>query len=760
MELLIKIFEALEKFFKHFYGENSEIGSKISSILLLAVVISTCCRALWKSVTYLILKRDQLILNKNLTQYGYTNVDVLRATQYYIVPKYQNVSPTEDDEPGANYIASAKDKILPLFINKVFKKDKLDEKFFLILADSGMGKTSFMINLFITYKNKKGTFFSPFNYEIKLLPLGNSETFEKIKVIPNKENTILLLDAFDEDIKALDRHEERMDEIIAITKEFRFIVITCRTQFFPSDIEEPHRTKYFTFGDSSKEYKFQKIYLSAFDDNDIKKYLRKRFGLPFRPKYKKAKRIAEKSPSLVVRPLLLSYIEDLIGTKKEFETTSEIYEALIERWIEREASKSNIVQKYGSAEKYKEILYKFSENLAMNLYDNRKIRHGYYIDKNEKLPDSEQLQLSDFEVDYKFTETEKRSKSLLNRNSQGRYKFSHKSILEYFLALSLTKDFNFYANFDFEGMSLTKRFFDEIALNSLYNLLINKFPNSSYSAGKKTDKFSLFKIINKEDLPDGKIRHISVVEFAEIKELTIFQSQDEAARSINPKLFSSLRKLSSLWILDSPAHETCEFICLILYIKILLKIPNIEAKSITSYEQRYTINYESNNFRGYEYIYSTILNGGHSETYNREAAINFFFKNTEQEIEDTLHDPNSKLSLIISAIEKHQHIYNMITADIDDPVYSILSLPFVFIRSYKDHKTLDDKAQQEIIKMENAFLDFSLKRNYDTLINVALYLIANNVNIGDDTFFNLLTIVDKNIEYVYEIKKDRSVVLF
>lgn len=87
-----------------------------------------------------------------------------------------------------------------------------------------------------------------------------------------------MLDAFDEDIKAVTDYDKRLQEILALTWKFRTIVITCRTQFFPTEKEVPHMKGYFSHGESG-EYKFQKLYLSVFDDNDIKRYLRKRYPL-------------------------------------------------------------------------------------------------------------------------------------------------------------------------------------------------------------------------------------------------------------------------------------------------------------------------------------------------------------------------------------------------------------------------------------------------------------------------------------------------
>ncbi|MCB9355324.1 MAG: hypothetical protein H6575_12220 [Lewinellaceae bacterium] len=84
-------------------------------------------------------------------------------------------------------------------------------------------------------------------YDIKLFLLGNPNTLEAVTQIENKGNTILLLDAFDEDIKAMHNYEQRMNEILKIVwvpgsgDHLPHAV-------FPTQKEEPHETGYFTGG--------------------------------------------------------------------------------------------------------------------------------------------------------------------------------------------------------------------------------------------------------------------------------------------------------------------------------------------------------------------------------------------------------------------------------------------------------------------------------------------------------------------------------
>lgn len=438
------------------FGENLLIALGILAFGI------TVISGVIKLIHWIILRNNQWLLNENLRPY-FSSSDVDRATRYYIPMKFQNLSPLADDEPGKGHFASAKNPVLPMFLEKVFKNNGDNTKYYLILADAGMGKTTFMINLFLSYTARpiRNLFGWNENQKMKLFPLGAPDIWKDIEKIENKRDTILLLDAFDEDIKAVDNYDARIKEILEATREFKEIVITCRTQFFPSDKEIPDDTGYTTFGGEQDSYKFERIYLSVFDEKDVKKYLRKRFPFFHRSKRKKGFEIVKKSPNLVMRPMLLSYINDFVEENHTFQYSNEIYEVLIKKWIERESKKHGIREKYGSEKRYGELLLNFSQNLAINLYENREERGGYFITRNDFIKDTNGLQITDID-DYRLSETEIRSKSLLNRDAEGKYKFSHKSILEYFLARELNQNGRFLSTFEFEGMSAAEMFLNEL----------------------------------------------------------------------------------------------------------------------------------------------------------------------------------------------------------------------------------------------------------------------------------------------------------
>lgn len=400
------------------------------------------------------------IINKDLFPY-FTYNDVRNYTKNYITQYYQNISPTDGDEPGVLHAAAAKSKILKEFLNKKLLTTS-DYKYFIILADAGMGKTAFSVNLFLKYRAKKYIFKS-LKHNIALIPFGYNEFINKINEIEDKNNTILILDAFDEDLVAIKDYKKRMEEILELVKDFRKVIFTCRTQFFPNKFEEPNETNDITFGDENKKFKIHKLYLSAFDNSDIIKYLLKKYKLNFYKIYR-AYNIVTKSPKLMFRPMLLTYTEDLINSKLFYKYSFNVYEELINRWIKRESNKPALKNRLN----YKEDLLVFSKKLAVNLYENRFKRNGYIIEYNEL-----QRLNTNGSIETTLLFHDQTGRSLLNRNSEGFYKFSHKSILEFLLAQEIFINALFYKNFEFHGMDLAQQFYYDMLANIIASNDVN-----------------------------------------------------------------------------------------------------------------------------------------------------------------------------------------------------------------------------------------------------------------------------------------------
>ncbi|GGC75278.1 hypothetical protein GCM10011387_31270 [Pedobacter quisquiliarum] len=356
----------------------------------------------------------------------YSSQTIKYAKQNYIRTKCQNIDPANELNYKSTFAFSTKEDLLSFFLNKVFKIKDNETRFYLILADSGMGKSTFMLNLFSRATSLMSWF--SIKSKIKLFPLGENlpDLTARIQRIENQHDTILLLDGFDE-IPTVDNNnniKEKFDHIIDLVKNFKTVIITCRTHFFSSELDEPFELKVKKFNTNGNGYhQVKKLYISPFDEIDIRKYINKSFRIyQFRRK-KTAYEIIHNTGDLMVRPMLLSYITDLTEiNRQKLRSNFEVYESLIDSWMNRESNKYEVSKRH----EFKYNLVYFTYSVVRYIHSNYET-NGLYIplEKAVSIAESFQINLDDIEI---------KSRSLLNRNSLGDYKFSHKSIFEFFIA--------------------------------------------------------------------------------------------------------------------------------------------------------------------------------------------------------------------------------------------------------------------------------------------------------------------------------------
>jgi len=393
-----------------------------------------------------------------------------------------------------------------------------------------------MINLFVAYNS-----FSNFGrkYTIKLLPFGDSRIIDQLKEMAKNQkeakNTILLLDAFDE-YKGLlppvvpdgltddNRFRKCLDEIVELTRDFREVVITSRTQYFPGQENQAYELKVPRF-DEKGFHTLAKLYLSPFSNKEVKQYLCKKYGrFAFWNRKKKltAETIVKNSPKLMVRPMLLAYIDFLVDGNPTFSTAYQIYETLINKWLDRESVK----RKYEttSRDKFKKDLYEFSMLVALKIYDLQKQTGNLSINKetSSDLCKQSHIDLQDYEIT---------GQSLLTRDIAHNWKFSHKSILEFFLAKKCIEDEKFAINFEFAGMDMTKTFFEEVIpanfkfikggtfkIDNQYQVTVgdfclSKFPVTQAEYVKITGKANPSKFTDSDQNPVEQISWFDAISF-------------------------------------------------------------------------------------------------------------------------------------------------------------------------------------------------------------------------------------------------------
>ncbi|MCP4697176.1 MAG: hypothetical protein GY862_10045, partial [Gammaproteobacteria bacterium] len=363
--------------------------------------------------------------------------DPVQLARYYVQPKCQHHDPAD-----SNYDDVRSEVCSPIFetINDFMDKEAVvrDGKTqMFILSDAGMGKTSLLMMLKLAHL----TAFRPSGQECILLKLGE-DTLDIVKKVENKKNAVLLLDALDEDPLAWGNIRQRLLELLEQTKNFRRVIISCRTQFFPDDGKELD-----PFGSPGRvavgPFRCPIQFLSLFDDPQVEEYLRKRFpsrwyqSTPQRKKAasgrEKASRILDKMEPLRFRPLLLAHIEDLVEAYEKDWNAYRIYGTLIDAWLRREEGKIRKLHKGAERLSDKKDLLKACVKVAEFMQrQGKKTITEPALQFLVTMADEHITYLRDFNIS---------GRSLLNRNSSRAFRFSHYTIQEYLLAYGIVKGY-------------------------------------------------------------------------------------------------------------------------------------------------------------------------------------------------------------------------------------------------------------------------------------------------------------------------------
>jgi hypothetical protein len=129
---------------------------------------------------------------------------LLEAAKFYVKPDYVTRDPDHYLEPGQ--VEGPRRSIIKR-LGKAFLPGS-KEKRFVLLAGSGMGKTAILLNIYNRYLK---TFFP--KYKVSFIELGNKDSIQEIGLIENPENTVLLLDALDENSEAIDNHTKAIEVV-------------------------------------------------------------------------------------------------------------------------------------------------------------------------------------------------------------------------------------------------------------------------------------------------------------------------------------------------------------------------------------------------------------------------------------------------------------------------------------------------------------------------------------------------------------------
>lgn len=405
--------------------------SLIQNVIYTAIasVAITFIAYLWKTILneYKIRKpwREKTILNILGDEYD-SRLKLVNSNEF--IP---TMGQTEGPHDSTDEILISENRfnLVDRFINSEFKKSN-GKKRYAILGGSGMGKSSFAISLINNYVKKYNKRNIPFNlYFLYFGNLGLNDLIKRIYEIKQKNDSIeerkdavLILDALDENIDAIRNYIDFWERLDNAVNDFKFVIVTCRTQFFSNKNDEPNDGKTPQNNEFEKYINWTKFYISPFSEDETKRYFLNKFSTSD-SNYRKALAINHLCQSLQTRPIILSFINDLLDLPtKENLTQSEIYDRIIYKWLEREAQNTKIGLNISR-------LYLLTKRIAMYIYSIWELNGRSYLTAEE---------FKNFMI-FNGYETETfsfKQRSLLNRSDDGFIKFSHKSFWEFFIAVN------------------------------------------------------------------------------------------------------------------------------------------------------------------------------------------------------------------------------------------------------------------------------------------------------------------------------------
>lgn len=381
------------------------------TVFLITVTIPAILIWIWRRFVVINKLHEQELLNV-LSSIGANRLSIIKS-KFFIKTMGQFNVPMEGCVENSNRFP-----LVNYFINQIFVKNDLSKKRFVVLGGSGMGKSTFITSLIFSYFQKYR--YKTIPYNIYLVNLGNEDATSRIKELSKNidaNKSILILEAMDESTEAQNNNEEYLKFINKTSINFKYVIITCRTNIF---VDEQSFPKYTGFYDGTNLLKFNIIHISQFSEQEIQLYLDNKYGIGTK-KYQKAMTIKNNCNGLLSRAMILNFIDDLLDIAYEKSITSfKIYNTIIEKWLCRELRIDNVGDCFDKVKK----LYNFSNDIALYMYRTGK----QYIPQEEYKSFYEKNGYVSDPYSYNI-------RSLITRRNDGAIIFAHKSFFDFFIAI-------------------------------------------------------------------------------------------------------------------------------------------------------------------------------------------------------------------------------------------------------------------------------------------------------------------------------------
>ncbi len=294
-----------------------------------------------------------------------------------------------------------------------FIEKDMDGKNLLILAEPGMGKTTFALNFYLEVSDK---------HPLVLIPLNLANSDEMIDATPGKNKTTLLLDGLDEDVKALGNPLERLIQLLEKAGEYKKVIITSTIRFIPAHkfVAKQKGYEAIVSGNehSSRIYRLKRLYMPQLSLTRAQKQLE--YLLPFWKNSTKRKIINYiQSNSSGITPFTLNYLPHMLPKNEITLSKNLVYEHIIDFGMDQEHHWQD-----------KQKLYLFLRRLSADLVLNKVSRGEERIHK-EALGEKAKawgITPKPFQKDIN---------ALINHSPSDHLKFTHRSVMEYLFVQQL-----------------------------------------------------------------------------------------------------------------------------------------------------------------------------------------------------------------------------------------------------------------------------------------------------------------------------------
>ena len=217
------------------------------------------------------------------------------------------------------------------------------------------------------------------------------------------------------------------------------VILTCRLEFFRTHAKERE-----ILTDIDKRENFDVIYLQQFDENQIIDFLKKRVPLIesknntkkgwlyYNGKIHEIFDLSDLAKRPVLLDLIVKYLPQLIREEATINASTLYKTAILEELKRRLQFGTTIIQR--------DDRIKLMKLLAAWMYNNDKLAIFY-----EQIPELLNLKMN-FDLktrsDIEFHLNDFLTCSFLNRDANGNYRFSHKSLVDFFVAWKFSDDIN------------------------------------------------------------------------------------------------------------------------------------------------------------------------------------------------------------------------------------------------------------------------------------------------------------------------------